>query len=140
MRDAEGYTGKEIAAVYGVDPSAVSRRFKKMKHATRPGFRDVLPWRVSERHQALYAAQRLKAHIKDRRGEELSDTALKRLRDWRDRLRRDRVVLDYRDVEVGNPWLYVAREPSDEQLVIRWPAEAEPPTEQQRELLELPAG
>jgi transcriptional regulator with XRE-family HTH domain len=136
-RDAEGYSGKEIAALYGVSPQAVSNRFKKMRRAN-PGFLHVLPWRLRQGDKALYAALRLKAHIQERRGEELSHTALKRLRDWRERLRRDHVVLDYQPVDVGSPWLYVPREEIDNELVIRWPAEAEPPTAQQRGLLELP--
>lgn len=140
MRDAEGLTGKQIAALYEVTPGAVSRRFKAMNHATRTGFRDVIPWRITQGHQALYAALRLKDHIKERRGEELSDTALKRLADWRDRLKRDHVVLDYQDVEVGTPWQYVPRTVADNLLVIKWPEGHEPPTDRQRELLQLPVG
>jgi transcriptional regulator with XRE-family HTH domain len=140
MRDAEGYTEAEIASNYGVTPQAVSKRFKKMGHPSRSSFRDVLPWQITSKHHALYAAQRLKAHIKERRGEELSDTARKRLRDWRERLRRDGVVLDYRQLDIGDPWQYVPRTEADNRLVIRWPADAEPPTEDQRKLLELPTG
>lgn len=137
MRDAEGHTEAEIAKVYGVTPQAVSKRFKQMGHPSRLSFRDVLPWQITQKHHALYAAQRLKAHIKERRGEELSETALKRLRDWQERLRRESVVLDYRQSDIGNPWQYVPRTVADNRLVIRWPADVEPPTEQQRRLLEM---
>jgi predicted DNA-binding protein YlxM (UPF0122 family) len=138
MRDAEGYSEAEIAAEYGVTRDAVSKRFKRMGHPSRQGFRDVLPWPIPQRHHALYAAQRLKAHIKERRGESLSETALKRLRDWQERLQRDGVVLDYTNDDSGNPWRYLPREESDNRLVIRWPADSGPPTELQRRLLELP--
>ena len=139
-RDAEGLTGKEIAAIYGVSPQAVSNRFKKMGYPAMTNYRDVLPWRIVDRHHSLYAAQRLKAHIKERQGKELSDVALKRLTDWRERLRRDSVVLDYTNQDSGSPWQYVARKESDGQLVIRWPADHPPPTALQRKLLQMPTG
>ena len=138
MRDAEGCTVGQIARMYGVRSSAVSNRFRKMGHPSRVGFRDVLPWQITDRHHALYAAQRLKAHIKSRRGEELSETAQKRLRDWHERLEREGVVLDYRSVDIGQPWAYVPRTEADNRLVIRWPADTEPTTDLQRKLLELP--
>ena len=137
MRDAEGHTESEIARQYGVTPQAVSKRFKRMGHPSRVSFRDVLPWRVTPKDHALYAAQRLKAHIKERRGEELSETAHKRLKDWRERLKRDSVVLDYRRQDIGDPWQYVPRTEADNWLVIRWPDDIEPPTDVQRRLLEM---
>lgn len=138
MRDVEGYSEAYIAKIYGVTPQAVSKRFKQMGHPSRTSFQDVLPWRVTPQDHARYAAQRLKAHIKQRRGEELSETALKRLKDWHERLRRDSVVLEYRRQDIGDPWHYVKRIAADNRLVIRWPADADPPTETQRKLLELP--
>lgn len=137
MRDAEGKTTVEIAREYGVRPQAVSNRFKKMGHLSMTNYRDVLPWRIEDRHHSLYAAQRLKAHIRERQGTELSQTAYKRLRDWHERLERECVVLDYVQVEVGSPWRYVPRTVADNRLVIRWPADVDGPTELQRKLLEL---
>jgi transcriptional regulator with XRE-family HTH domain len=137
MRDAEGYTGKEIASRYGVTPQAVSKRFQKMNRPGQLNLREILPWQVRERDQGLYAAMRLVSQIKERKGEELSDTSLKRLRSWQERLRRDQVVLDYTQVDVGSPWQYVPRIAEDHRLVIRWPAGHEPPTDYQRSMLEM---
>jgi hypothetical protein len=137
LREA-GASNADIAEQYQVTPAAVSKRFATLGQYLRPiRFRETLPWPVATEHRALYAAQRLRSHLKARSGIELAPRERKLLDAWYARLQQDGTVLDYTPVAVGNPWLYVPRETSDAGLLIRWPVDAGAPTPEQRRLLGL---
>lgn len=144
-RDFEGLTLTQIAARYNVSKSAVSQRFDKMGRpwgghsgANAPlDYQAYIPWDVDRSHMALDAAIRLRAHIRYRMGEEVTDAAMKRLRNWWIRLDRDHTVLTYDPERVGSPWHYEPRETLDGSLVLRWP-NTTPLEDQVRDVLSLP--
>jgi len=142
-KDFLGLSLNEIADKYGVSKQAVSALFIEMGRpwgAVAPvNYRDYLPWEIGRDHQALDAAQRLRAHIRWRTGHPSTDAQLRRLSNWHARITRENVTVVY-DPVLPSPWIYVPRTASDGELIIRWPADIEPPTDVQRAVLLLPRG
>ena len=142
QRDVEGLTLAQIGARYGVSKAAVSGALKKAGNATggnaAMSYDTVIPWRIVRGHMALDAAKRLRAHLRAHNNLDVSPEMRLRLTNWYARLRRDGTVLDYRPAG-STPWIYVRREPSDGDLLIRWPA-GQSMSEQQRMSLSFPAG
>jgi AcrR family transcriptional regulator len=140
-RDVEGLSISAIADRYGVTRAAVTYRFKKMgRDLGRTGAMDYtpyIPWVIRSGHHELDAPTRLRAHILRRTGGEVTPAAQRRLDNWHARLAREDVVLTY-SPDDASPWIYVQREPSDAQLIVRWPNDLPPPTDEQRAVLALP--
>lgn len=140
-RDFLGLSLMEIAEKYDVVKSAVSMRFDRMG---RPfgrqapmDYQEYLPWKVLRDHQALDAAQRLRAHIRSMTGHPVTDAQKVRLTNWYARINRQHTVVSY-DATGVPPWAYLPRTEDDGQLIIRWPEEVAKPTMEQRRVLSLP--
>lgn len=142
-RDFEGLSLEEIADRHRVSKSAVSQRFTNMGRPfggnAQMDYQSVIPWKIERAHMPLDAANRLRAHVRHQSGIPLAESAERRLTNWHARLRAEGSVLTY-DPQAESPWQYVARVPSDGDLIIRWPADAEPPTDHQKACLTLPTG
>jgi hypothetical protein len=142
-RDFEGLSLEEIAARHKVSKSAVSQRFTNMGRpfgGNAPvDYQSIIPWKIERAHMPLDAAVRLRSHVRHASGIELTEAAQRRLDNWHNRLRALGSVLTY-SPEADPPFQYVPRVPADGDLMIRWPAGAEPPTEGQRARLSLPKG
>lgn len=141
VRDREilGLTIDQMATKYRVTEAAISLAFSRMNRPLAGGrvdYQAMLPWEIRTGHRALDAALRLRAHMRDRAGEDLTPAARRRVDAWRTRLDREHVVLAYNPDADSSPFSYVPRQ-DGESLVIRWPEGAAPPTRKQHNLLDL---
>ncbi|MFF4529245.1 hypothetical protein ACFY1P_08225 [Streptomyces sp. NPDC001407] len=93
-----------------------------------------IPYDIQPGDGQARQAQLLRCHMRDMDGEDVSGTKLGReLPGFRRRLRHSVLVYD-----ATWKWRFVRREPSDEDLVIRWPEGLDKPSEEFLKLFRLP--
>ncbi|MFJ3634642.1 hypothetical protein [Streptomyces sp. NPDC090112] len=141
MLQEAGKSHQEIADEYRTTRQAVTWRFNEMEKYSRGPLKQVtesIPWDISDRDlkrkvwkQEPYMG--LRAYVQTRLGAEVGPRAELALKAFRNRIARGEVLaLDpVRGVH------YVPRDPSDGNLVIRWPADV-PRDDDRAALFELP--
>lgn len=133
----DGLSNREIAKRYGVSPQAVNYRFTRMgiqrfpyistataileaAYPTAPGFR-------RSDYTQRWRARQLFAFMRWRLGDpDLTERQIEAAKHFANRSRKHDVVLALAPDE-PQPWVWVAREPSDGRRVLRWPAGREMP-------------
>jgi hypothetical protein len=109
---------------YGIDTvPSLWGNFRRRRGLDRRTLRDdeLLPWGMSDAHRWLFPAQMLRAEARRRAGKKLRADEEKRVDNFIDRLKRDKLVVHY-DIDTKEGFFYVpAREGIDTDL-IRKPA------------------
>lgn len=126
----EKMTQSEIARQFGVSRSYVS--WIKGKYGGSRTPREVVletwPWTVPVAMGQASPCRRLRDHAEFMAtgGKGMSESTLKRLKSFYDRLRRDNVVIEFdpdlppeKGVSTAGGWAYRTRLPSDKNLLIR---------------------
>jgi hypothetical protein len=147
----DGLSFGEIGEKYGVNKSNVSRRFAAMNrpHGGNAAldYSQYLPWQIGRAYLSDAPALMLYAHIRNRVSLTMPDVKVRlletnreiRLKGWWTTLRQGRILVA---VEAESPpglrLEYVPRTSADGRLVIRWPNDAQPMTDDQRAVLSLP--
>ncbi|MFJ9234370.1 hypothetical protein ACIRJ3_05220 [Streptomyces anulatus] len=144
----EGLTDLEIAEAYGCSPQAVNARYGVLMKEPRKPWSNTASaileaaWPRAEFNRDKFThfnrARDLATFIRWRLGDPtLTEKQLLRARNFTRYQRRNGVVLAL-DWEKDKPWVYVPREPSDGELVIRWPEGRELPRGPHLEAISLP--
>ncbi|MFK0231229.1 hypothetical protein ACIQUL_36300 [Streptomyces sp. NPDC090303] len=145
----DGLSDKEIAGIYGCSPQAVNMRLKKIGIERMPYSNTAAAildaaWPRADYDRVKFhrnnPSRDLTVFMRWRLGDDsLTERQRDRIQRFVGRLERDGTVLALVWGE-ENPWVYVAREPSDGRRVVRWPQGRELPRGPHLEAITLPDG
>lgn len=144
----KGWTDREIAEEYGITPSAVGQRRRKLGLHPNPVSLQVNKdlsvrwdiWSAKEgtAHHNLHSAKALKIWLRIQLGDTtLSEAQTHLAQMWVRGLMERGEVLCY-DPGTEDGWWYRRRTPADRNLLIDWPEDLPFPSEKFRKALELP--
>ncbi|NEC21165.1 hypothetical protein [Streptomyces parvus] len=144
----EGLTDLQIAKAYGCTPAAVNARYGIVMNEPRKPWSNTASaileaaWPREEFERQKFTrfnrARDLTTFIRWRLGDPtLTERQLLRARNFTKHQKRNGVVLTL-DWSKDNPWVFLPREPSDGELVIRWPEGRELPKGPHLEAISLP--
>ncbi|MFD4608291.1 hypothetical protein ACFWOT_09265 [Streptomyces sp. NPDC058440] len=133
----DGLSDAEIAEAYGVSVQAVNKRFARMDIERKPWTNTATAilntaWPTTKdfkrsEYTHLNRARSLFAFMRWRLGDPtLTDRQLREAERFGMYVRTKKVVLGF-DLSSKNPWVWLPREESDGNLVLRWPEGRETP-------------
>jgi hypothetical protein len=133
LRD-EGWTQEAIAKRFRVSESAVWKALQRAGYSEPvPTYKDILPWKVEERHKGTAVMERFRSILKRTTGKPLGQEEELLLNRWlRDLQANDLVVAYHPDAPPNSAsskggFYYVPRQPEDEWIIrqpIRVPHES----------------
>lgn len=92
----DGWKLKEIAEKYDVTEPAVWRALERAGLVEqRAGFKDLLPWNVLPEHKTTGIMERFRTILKQKNGQETSETEERLLAEWLKGMRENGVVVNY---------------------------------------------
>jgi len=118
---AQGWKLKRIAEEYDVTEAAVWKALERAGFTeTKETYQDHIPWPIHPIHRSTAVAQRLRAIMRQKKGQVLNPTEQHLLDTWLQAMKDADVVLDYHpeappnDASRKGGFFYVKREPTDE--------------------------
>lgn len=120
----KGWRLEDIAEEYGVTTGGVWRALERAGYTENvPTYRDILPWKIEDRHKATAIMDRFRAIVRQRKGGQLSEAEARLLADWLRNLEERNIVVAYHPDAPPNAaskkggFYYVPKEPFDEWII-----------------------